>query len=278
MDVRAVVCAAGFGTRFFPVTKVISKAMLPILNRPVLDYVLDDCVNGGATEIAIVCSAGDVQIRAYLSEDTALRDYFYARGWSSKYEPLEQVARGAQVRLLSQPLDGRYGTAIPAMIAEEFVGASLLYLVSGDDFVLRPHKGSLLRDMLDMKLRARADGVVAATRVRRDLTPRYGILRTSQCGVTWLHEVVEKPTVEDAPSDLASIGRFLLEPGFFAYLKDLDADPATNEYRSVDALSAYAREHRVAVYMVESGYHDCGNVDGWLQANLSVRALKRPEG
>jgi UTP--glucose-1-phosphate uridylyltransferase len=275
MNIKAVIAAAGYGTRFFPVTKVINKTMLPVLNRPVVDYIVDDCLVGGASDIAIVCLPSDEQIADYYTEKPHLKDYFFARGWEKKYAPLEELHTKANIHIIRQPIDGRYGTAIPPMLAEDFIGDSYFYSLTGDDIILRKQKDSLLADMIIAKQQCGADGVIAATRVSKDQVSRYGILATRQENTTlWLEGAIEKPAPEEAPSDLASISRFLLPPSYFEYLKGLGADPITGEYSNVEALLNFAKDYKVAVYVVDNGYYDCGDIKGWLEANKAALRLQ----
>lgn len=271
---KAVISAAGFGTRFFPVTKSLNKAMLPILDRPVIDHLVTDLVAAGVREIAFVVLPGEEQLRSYFTENATLRDYFHARGWDEKYAPLEHLHTQAEFSFIEQPLDGKYGTAIPALLAREFVGDDDFYLLSGDDLVLREDGGS---DLVDMRLaadKADAAGAIAVTAVPRELTYRYGIVSTrTHNGVDVLDGAVEKPAPEDAPTNLASISRFLLTPAVYPYLEALRPDPKNGEYLSIAALLAYAQDHPVVVHQIAGTYHDCGNTAGWLAANNAVAGL-----
>lgn len=271
-SVKAVISTAGFGTRLFPVTAAVNKSLLPVGNRPVIDYLLTELVAAGVQEIAFVTLPGDDAIRRYVEPQEWVREYFESRGWQRKYEPVSLVhQRFADIRFtwIEQPLDGRYGTAIPPMLARDFVGDSDWLLVTGDDVVLRADGGSDIADLVAAA--ADASAAVQVTEVPHQQVSRYGIIRTrSSDSRLWLDGAIEKPSPEEAPSNLASISRFFLRSDFFGYLDALEADPKTDEYYSFSALIAYAAEHPVLVHTIRGTYYDCGNADGWLDANLAV--------
>ena len=146
---RAVIAAAGMGTRFFPIGKTVTKAMLPVLDRPVIDYAVADCVAAGARQIAIITAPGEAgrPIRHYYSHDAELENYCAGRGWQDKYAPLADIHEQAAFTFIEQPRDNRYGTAIPAILAAEFIGDDDFLLVSGDDLLLRTDHGFDLADL-----------------------------------------------------------------------------------------------------------------------------------
>lgn len=270
MGLKAVISTAGFGTRMFPVTAAVNKSLLPVGNRPVIDYLLTELVGAGVRDIAFVTMPGDDAIRRYVEPQAWVRRYFEARGWQRKYEPVSLVhQRFSEVRFtwIEQPLDGRYGTAIPPMLARDFVGSSDWLLLTGDDVVLRDDNGSDIADLIATG----ASAAVQVTEVPRDRVSHYGIIRTrDEEGRMVLDGAIEKPSPEEAPSNLASISRFLLRSDFFDYLDALRPDPQTDEYYSFTALTAYAADHPVLVHPIRGTYYDCGNIDGWLDANLAV--------
>jgi UTP--glucose-1-phosphate uridylyltransferase len=269
--VKAVISTAGFGTRFFPIGKSVNKSMLPILNRPVIDYLVAECVQAGITDIGLVVMAGDEQIPGYFTEDQQLKDYFYSRGWEEKYRPLEHLHTQAKFTFIEQLLDERYGTAIPAILAQEFVGDSNFFLMTGDDLVLRSDGGSDLAELRDACDEAGASGGIAVTEVPQHQIFRYGVVSTRAHGsMEVLDGAVEKPTPENAPTNLASISRFLLPPAIFKYLEALQPDPKNGEYLSISAVLEFAQDYPVLVHRIVGDYYDCGSIDGWLKANLAA--------
>lgn len=274
-DIKAVVTTAGFGTRMFPVTVAVNKSLLPIGNRPVIDYLLTELVHAGVREIAFVTMPGDDSIRRYVQPPEWIARYFHSRGWAEKYAPVEAVTdRLADVQFtwIEQPLDSRYGTAIPALLAQDFVGDSDWLLLTGDDIILRHDGGSDLAELITARQLAGASAAMQVVEVPNERLSRYGIIRgrRGEHDELLLDGVVEKPTPGSAPSNLASISRFLIGPDFFEYLAKVEPHASSKEYLSINALQDYAQQHAVVVAPIAGDYHDCGNTTGWLNANLAV--------
>lgn len=270
---RAVIAAAGMGTRFFPIGKTITKAMLPVLDRPVLDYAVADCISAGAREIAIVTAPGEAgrQIRHYYSLDADLERYCTERGWQEKYAPLADLHRQAEMTFIEQPRGDRYGTAVPAIIAADFIGDHDFLLVSGDDLLLRADGGSDLADLTAARAAATAPGAIAAATVPGTQAHRYGILtpRTGPGSQQLLDTLLEKPRVYEQPVAYINISRALLPAAALRYFEKLG--PATNgELQATDAIAAFARDHGLLIHQVTGDYHDCGTPTGLLAAAVSA--------
>ncbi|HEU0078277.1 MAG TPA: sugar phosphate nucleotidyltransferase [Longimicrobiaceae bacterium] len=277
MNLKAVISTAGFGSRFFPLTIAVNKSLLPILNRPVIDYLVSELLPAGVRDIAFVTLPGDDQIRRYFEKSDWIERYLRDRKWEEKYEPVKRLYdRLADVRFewIEQPVDGNYGTAIPPLLARDWIGDSDWFLLSGDDVVLRADGGSDLADLVRDRDKAGVPAGLQVTEVPRDRVSRYGIIRTRKHGA-WdvLDGAVEKPSPENAPSNLASISRFLLKPDFFRTLEDLDPDPQSGEYQSIAALITYAADHPVLVHKIAGEYHDCGQPSSWLDANNAAARI-----
>ena len=278
-QLKAVISTAGFATRFFPVSKVVNKSLLPVWDRPVIDYLITELLAAGVRDIAVVTLPGDDQIRRYVTEVPWVRDYFTNRGWDHKYTPiadLQQRLADVTFEWIEQPIDGRYGTAIPPMLARDWVGDSDWLLVSGDDVVLRADGGSDLADLVAARTAAKTPAAMQVTNVPADRVSRYGIIATrDHHGFPVLNGAVEKPAPEEAPSTLASISRYLLGPDFFDVLAVLKPDPMTGEYLSITALLDYAHTNPVLVHTISGDYYDCGHPGGWLEANNAAAHLVR---
>lgn len=275
-DIKAVVTTAGFGTRMFPVTVAVNKSLLPVGNRPVIDYLLTELLHAGVREIAFVTMPGDDSIRRYVHPPSWIARYFHSRGWAEKYAPVEAVTdRLADVQFtwIEQPLDSRYGTAVPALLAQDFVGDSDWLLLTGDDIILRRDGGSDLADLITARDRAGASAAMQVVEVPEERLSRYGIVRgrPGEYDELLLDGVVEKPEPGEAPSNLASISRFLIGPDFFEYLVNVEPHASSKEYLSINALQDYAQQHAVVVATIAGDYHDCGSTAGWLNANLAVQ-------
>ncbi|MFE3505310.1 sugar phosphate nucleotidyltransferase [Kitasatospora sp. NPDC059146] len=275
---RAVIAAAGMGTRFFPIGKTITKAMMPVLDRPVIAYAVADCLAAGAREIAIVTAPGEAgrQIRHYLSHDGELEAYCADRGWQDKYTSVADIHRQADFTFIEQPRDERYGTAIPTILAADFIGDDDVLLVSGDDLLLRPDGGSDLADLATARTAAHTPGAIAAATVPGTQAGRYGILnpRTGPGNaVRILDTLLEKPTVYERPTAFINISRVLLPGEAIRYFEKLLPAPS-GEYQATDAIAAFARDHELLIHPVAGQYHDCGSPAGLLAAGVAAARVQ----
>ncbi|MGW1641496.1 sugar phosphate nucleotidyltransferase [Streptomyces lavendulae] len=268
---KAVIAVAGMGTRFFPISKTINKCMLPVLDQPVVAYAVADCLAAGADQIAIVTGAGETgrQVRHYFTEDPDLRDFLTGRGQEDKYTPIAHLHEQAQFTFIEQPRDGRYGTALPVMLASGFISGDDFLLLAGDDLLLRADGGHDLADLTTARTRAATPAAIAAATVPGHSAHRYGILtpRTTPAGHPVLDSIAEKPTGYTQPTAYINISRALLSGDAVPYFDKLQPSKTNGEYQATDAIAAYARDHEVLIHPVTGDYHDCGNTTGWLAAN-----------
>jgi UTP--glucose-1-phosphate uridylyltransferase len=275
---KAVIAVAGYGSRFFPVAKTINKCMLPVLNKPVLHLAVEDCVRGGIEQIAIVTAPGDQQVRHYFSLDADMRDHFHARGWDAKYKAIAHLHELAEFTFLEQPRDGRYGTALPPMVAAPFIGGDDFLLLSGDDLLLRADGGSDLADLITARTTSGAAAALAASTVPGDAAHRYGVLMPrDEGGRLMLDQLVEKPSGYTDPIAYAYISRAVLPNEILGYLADLE--PAGNgEYQVTDAIQQMNAKHSTLIHPVTGRYLDCGDPQGWLAANNAAAELAHETG
>lgn len=270
-----MICVAGYGARFLPITKVLNKAMLPILTRPAVEYLVRDCIAAGVTDIAFVVRPDDSQVRAYFTENHEMKGFFIERGWHEKYQQVAHVHEGANFTFLVQGPEAGYGTAIPAVIAAEFVDGDDFLLLTGDDFVLRAG-GSDIGDLVRARRESGAGAAITATTVPDEEVFRYGSLVTRERGgVSYLTGAVEKPAPGTAPSNLVNISRFLLPFEMMTELARVPADPRSGERRSIDAVVNFAQHQDVLVHRSAGQYFDCGQVSGWLAANQAAYQLEQ---
>jgi UTP--glucose-1-phosphate uridylyltransferase len=271
---KAVIAVAGYGSRFFPIAKTINKCMLPILDKPVLHLAVEDCIRAGIEQIAIVTAPGDQQVRHYFSQDSALRDHFHNRGWDHKYEAIAHLHELADFTFLEQPRDGRYGTALPPMVAKDFIGTDDFLLLSGDDLLLRPDGGSDLADLVRRRNESGVSAAIAAATVPGDAAHRYGVMITrQQDGLLLLDGLLEKPSSYTDPIAYVNISRAVLPNAFLSYLDELKPSEANGEYQNTDAIQAMAKDHSTLVHPVIGTYLDCGDPQGLLTANLAAARI-----
>jgi UTP--glucose-1-phosphate uridylyltransferase len=253
------------------VTAVVQKSLMPVLNYPVLHYVLADLVAADVRDIAVVVDHGDRAISEYLHGAPTARDELTVRGWERKYEPIAAAhAQFADARFTVIEQDvgrGDYGTAVPASLAAEFVGDRCCFYMSGDDLLLAPGKGGNCGDV--DALRAAADGCQAAMQVARvpaERAARYGMVELEPYGDGWrLGTLSEKSAT--ARGRYANISRYFFTPDAFRTVCSVETNPETGERMITDALQQLGP---VGVAIASGTYHDCGSVDGWLEANVAM--------
>jgi UTP--glucose-1-phosphate uridylyltransferase len=269
---KAVVLAAGLGTRMLPASKVIPKEILPVVDKPAIQVVVEEAVAAGIEEIILVLSPGRTTVLEHFQPAAELERHLAQRG---KDDLLEIVRHSNGLARLSvayqrEPL----GLGHAVLQAREAVGDEPFAVILPDDIFdcERP----CLRQLLDV---AEADDVptVALLKVPRSEIPKYGIVevRPVRPRVYELLGMVEKPAIEDAPSDLAIMGRYVLTPDIFPILA-AGRPGAGGEIQLTDALLALSKGRKVYGYEFEGTRYDLGDRVGFVTAQIGF-ALKRPE-
>jgi UTP--glucose-1-phosphate uridylyltransferase len=263
----AIIPVAGYGTRRLPITKAIEKCMLPIGNRPIVDYVVQDCIMAGITDIYFVVSEDSTQIREFYGHNEKLETYLKERG---KTKVLEQIQPPENVSFhyIVQPAGSKYGTAIPVALASEFIGKDeSVVVLMGDDIIYNVDGSSEVKRLVNTL----EDGECGLLAARVNLKPggTFGLIVQDADG--YYREIVDQPTVEDnPPSDLINISKYVLNRDVIDIV--LQLEPAYNgEYQLPEAINQYvANGGRVKVVPAKGEYLDGGNLAGWLHANKVI--------
>src|SRR5437867_6529714 len=271
---KAVIPAAGYGTRFLPVTKSVPKEMLPIVDRPVIQYVIEEAVRSGIDQICIITSASKFSVEEYFNYNEELERRLQAAGKQKEYEEIRRVADQASFYYVRQKEQLGNGHAV--LCAREFIGDEPFAVLWGDDFVhAEPPRA---RQLLDVYERHGGSVITVFQSTNPEDTKRYGIVQGRQVepGVTRVERVVEKPGPEKAPSNLASIGGYIFTPAIMPILENL-APAQGGEIWLVDAINQLAQKEPVFACEYSNGkYYDGGNKLEWLKANIEF-ALRRPD-
>ncbi|MGW4096583.1 sugar phosphate nucleotidyltransferase [Mycobacterium sp. NPDC004974] len=279
MDVRrAVVAAAGLGTRMYPVTKTIDKAMLPIGTRPAIDLIVDECQAAGVDQIAVVVRAGTSQVQDYFTPDPDLEALLARHSWQSKGEVLNDIGRGIDFQFFYQRLDvDDYGTAVPLLLVEDFVGDEPFYYISGDDILIDTPPTSTLHNLAD-QVNVGGSGLIARACDRAE-AGRYGVLAVARRdGQLHLTGLQEKEVPSDPTRDpLVNISRYLLQPTIIDLVRAVPVDPRSGERRITDALLRLVdADVPPLVYVTDGQYFDIGDRRGLLAANNFVASRDLP--
>ena len=272
---KAIITAAGYGTRSFPLTKTIQKEMVPILNRPLIDYAVDDLIKAGVEEIVFIIKEGDSQIRHFYSESIEVKSYLQRMGKMDKYLPLEELHKKAKFTFIEQKATDPYGTATPLSLAKEFVkDDEAFFMYMGDNFIYNLDGSSEAKKMSELFDQSQAKSLAGFISKPRDVLYKYGVAEIfNENGFNYLKGIVEKPKSGDEPSDLVNLSRYIFTPEVFEVLKDQKLNSQHLELFVTDTLTIQAETEKVVVYKSEAIYLDGGALDEWLKANLLIASF-----
>lgn len=269
---KAVVPVAGLGTRLLPVTKSVPKELLPIVDVPAIQVIVEECISSGIEEVIFITSRGKGQVEDHFDYSYELESVLEERGKTEELEVVRRISNMIRTVAVRQKKPLGLGHAIHC--AKEVVGDEPFIVLLPDDIISADPPCA--RQLIDVYEKY-GQGVVSVMRVPDEHVSRYGIIE----GEEWqarLHRVrivVEKPDREHAPSNLAVIGRYVLPPIIFEYLEDVTADD-TGEIQLTDAIARLAHERALVGYEFEGERHDIGDRIGLITANVAF-ALERPE-
>lgn len=270
---KALITCAGFGTRFLPVTKTIQKEMLPILNRPMIDYVVQDCLSAGIEEIIFVVKENENKlVEHFYSESRSLQQHMHKLGKAQSYKKSElQFIDKIKFRFVTQTIADHYGTAIPVLLAKKYLKDEDAFLVfMGDDFIYSQDTIEA-KEMIELFTKSNAQALVTCITKPDEELHRYGVAQTKIEGEhTYLTNLVEKPEPGSAPSNLINISKYIFTPRVFELLKDQKPNTESGEYYITETATALAQSFPVVIYTPAGRYLDGGTVLNWLKANIVV--------
>ncbi len=268
----AVIFAAGTGTRMLPITAVIQKEMLPILNRPVIDYIVSDLVTAGIKRIIFVIRPGQLSLRQFYQGNPGFELALQRQNKVKSLELLDSVHHQAVFEFVEQPPDAGYGTAIPLITALPLLDpAEPVIVCGGDDFVWRADGGSEFADFIDTFQASGGESAIMSLELPTDQLSQYGVMSIENRGAyQYLTDIIEKPAAGSAPTNLVNISKYILSGTLREYVKDVKPQPDSKEYYILDAILAGAKAHGVVVHTVSGEYLDTGNPANWLKANQVV--------
>ena len=269
---KAVILAAGMGTRMLPSSKVIPKEILPVVDTPAIQVVVEEAVASGIEEIVIVISPGKTTVVDHLKPNLELEQSLAARGKNDLLEILRRSNTPAKITIAEQRTPLGLGHAV--MQARDAVAGEPFAVMLPDDIFDCPRP--CLRQLLDAA-DVKDAPVVALLKVERSEISKYGIVDALAAGdrLYELRGMVEKPAPEKAPSDFAIMGRYVLTPDIFAVLTEVKPG-AGGEIQLTDALMALTRRRKIYGYQFEGVRYDLGERVGFISAQVGF-GLKRPE-
>lgn len=279
MNIRkAIITTAGFGTRFLPITKTIQKEMLPILDRPLVDYVVEDCVKAGIEEIIFIISEHNFQIKHFYSENKRLQAYLERMNKPHMYEKVAHLHSQVKFTFVTQQDNEQYGTAVPVRLAKQHVENEDAFLVfMGDDFIYNADGSSEAVRMIERFKESNADALATCIEKPDEVLHKYGVVKLrTENEYNYLLEMVEKPDPGTAPSNLVNISKYIFTPKIFDIIETQNVDSKSGELYITDSVTILAKDKHVVIHTPQGTYLDGGYVGGWLKANLTV-AKDNPE-
>ena len=263
---KAIIPAAGLGTRFLPVTKSQPKEMLPVVAKPVIQYVVEEAVAAGVSEILLVTGRGKRAIEDHFDRSIELEELLEQSGNFPKLREVRAISELAEVFYVRQKRPRGLGHAV--LCGAPFSGDDPFLVMLGD--VIVPDNTCLER-LIEVHERYEGASVLAVEEVSRELVSRYGVIEGVEVepGVWKLSDLVEKPPANEAPSNLAIFGRYLLTPKIMEILPRTEPGRG-DEIQLTDAIRELLHTEDVyAVKMTSAGY-DTGDVQSWLETNVAL--------
>ena len=260
---------AGYGTRFLPATKSMPKEMLPVVNKPLVQYGVEESIEAGLTEVGFVTGRGKRAIADHFDVNYELENEIAGSSKEQYLESIRDVMDRGQFSLTRQTSMKGLGDAI--LNGRRLMGDEPFGVVLSDDLCLtEPGQDGVLAQMVDLYKQFRCS-IVAIQEVPEDQISKFGVIAGDKIkdNIYQVNDMVEKPAIEDAPSNLAIIGRYILTPDIFDLIKD--TPPGKNgEVQLTDALLTQAKKGCVIAYKFKGRRFDCGSVEGFVEATNYV--------
>jgi UTP--glucose-1-phosphate uridylyltransferase len=269
---KAVIPAAGLGTRFLPATKAQPKEMLPIVDTPSIQFVVEEAARAGLTDILIVTGRGKRSIEDHFDRSFELEYFLESKGKDDELKKVREISEIASIHYIRQRDPLGLGHAVAA--AEEHVSGEPFAVLLGDDLI---HPSvPLLQEMLSVHERS-GRSVIAAMQVAREELLWYGCIEPEPAGdnLFRVKSIVEKPEPEEAPSTMAAIGRYVFTSDIFRVLRDTQPGRG-GEIQLTDAINLLAQEQDVFAYSFDRGRFDVGNKLDYLKATVEF-AIERED-
>lgn len=264
---KAVIPAAGLGTRFLPATKESPKEMLPVLDKPAIQYVVEECVASGIQEILIVTGRGKRAIEDHFDRSAELERLLEAKGDTKRLAMVRAISDLAEIHFIRQKEPKGLGHAV--LCAKTFVGDEPFAVLLGDDLVVSDVPCT--KQLMD-RHRKVGSSVIAVESVPPERIESYGVIDPGaevEKGLFRVKDLVEKPPRDKAPSNLGIMGRYVLESQIFSMLEKT-APGKNGEIQLTDGLRALNRTRPLHAFRFQGIRHDLGDKVGWLKANIEM--------
>lgn len=269
---KAVIPVAGLGTRFLPITKSVPKEMLPIVDKPTLSYIIDECIDSGITDILLITSPYKKVIEDYFDQSYELEKRLEEK---EKYKELDYIntkPKHVNIYFIRQGEPQGSGHAIK--LAKTFVGNDSFAVLYGDDVMKAKGDVPALKQLINIHEETNGN-VIGCLEVPKELAPKYGMVEFKNEKTGEIKTIIEKPSVEDAPSNYAGLGRYIVSSNIFSILDTLSRGVG-NEYQFTDAMKTLMEKEKFYACNLDAVYYDTGSKIGYLKANIDY-ALERED-
>ncbi len=267
---KAVITAAGWGTRFLPITRSQPKEMLPLVDRPLIQYSVEEAIDSGIEQIIIVTATGKRAIEDYFDRSFDLEVFLERKGETGLLKQMREISGMVDICYVRQ--EEQLGLGHALLMAKNMVGNEPFAVMLPDDIIESKVPG--LKRMLEVYEKYRG-GVIAVEQISDADTRRYGVIKPKQLArrVYEVLGLVEKPALSKAPSRLGIVGRYVLTPSIFAILENTPPGKG-NEIQLTDALNTLLKQEKLYACELDGTRYDAGTPLGWLKANIAL-TLKR---
>ena len=273
MITKAIIPVAGWGTRRLPITKIIEKSMLPVGNRPLVDYSVQELIKAGVKDIYMVISNTEpCQVQEFYKDNLALNQYLIERGKEDRLKLAKTLPDDVTIHYTVQDPASKYGTAVPiALVVKEYRIDEPVLVFMGDDFIWNPGVESAAEALIKAS-GEKEESAILGVEIPKEKVKKYGVLSEKDGKLVG---VVEKPEPEEAPSNLINVSKYIMAPELLKkivkYVDEHDFGPKDQEYMVTDPIDDFIKEGGVMRVAPTTGeYLDGGSVEGWLHANNVV--------
>ena len=271
---KAVIPAAGFGTRFLPATKAIPKEMLPIIDIPTIQYIVQECIDSGIEEILIIDNDSKLEIRKHFSIDEKLENKLLSVNKINEYNLVHEIATKVKISYVQQNNPKGLGHAV--YLAKEWVNNEPFVVLCGDDIMVNKTGLPVTKQLIDAYESTNCS-ILGVQEILRENVHKYGVVTpvNMEGRLLQISDVVEKPKTEEAPSNYATLGRYVLSPKIFELLEN-QTPGAGGEIQLTDSIRRMMNLEKVYAYNFEGIRYDAGDKFGYVSAVIDF-ALERDD-